>query len=85
MQISPHPEASYGVGWLAVAIAAGTAGRATLPLNCQTDRPMSAPLRISVLDQSPIAQGSSGADALRNTIDLARMADAAGFHRYWVA
>jgi luciferase family oxidoreductase group 1 len=46
---------------------------------------MSAPLRISVLDQSPIAQGSSGADALRNTIDLARLADAAGFHRYWVA
>ena len=38
-----------------------------------------------MLDQSPIAQGSSGADALRNTIDLARLADAAGFHRYWVA
>jgi luciferase family oxidoreductase group 1 len=46
---------------------------------------MSAPLRISVLDQSPIAQGSSGADALRNTLDLARLADALGFHRYWVA
>jgi luciferase family oxidoreductase group 1 len=46
---------------------------------------MSAPLRISVLDQSPIAQGSSGSDALHNTIDLARLAEAAGFHRYWVA
>src|SRR5450755_2223929 len=46
---------------------------------------MSAPFRISVLDQSPIAQGSSGADALRNTIDLARLADALGYHRYWVA
>ena len=46
---------------------------------------MSAPLRISVLDQSPIAQGSSGADALRNTVDLARLADALGYHRYWVA
>src|SRR5580704_2147759 len=46
---------------------------------------MSAPLQISVLDQSPIAQGSTGADALRNTIDLARLADALGFHRYWVA
>src|SRR5476649_2845863 len=46
---------------------------------------MSAPLRISVLDQSPIAQGSSGADALRNTLDLARLADGLGYHRYWVA
>ncbi|HEX4035955.1 MAG TPA: LLM class flavin-dependent oxidoreductase [Solirubrobacteraceae bacterium] len=46
---------------------------------------MSAALRISVLDQSPIAEGSGGADALRNTLDLARLADARGFHRYWVA
>src|SRR3712207_3636593 len=27
----------------------------------------------------------TGADALRNTIDLARLADELGFHRYWVA
>ena len=33
-----------------------------------------------MLDQSPIAQGSSGADALRNTIDLARLADAARWY-----
>ncbi len=47
---------------------------------------MSAPtLRLSVLDQSPISEGSTGAQALRNTIDLARRADARGFHRYWVA
>ena len=46
---------------------------------------MSAPIRLSVLDQSPIAEGSSGAQALRNTIDLARLADALGYHRYWVA
>jgi luciferase family oxidoreductase group 1 len=46
---------------------------------------MSSPLRISVLDQSPIAQGSSGADALRNTLDLARLTDTLGYHRYWVA
>ena len=46
---------------------------------------MSTPLRISVLDQSPIAQGSTGADALANTLDLARLADALGFHRYWVS
>jgi luciferase family oxidoreductase group 1 len=40
---------------------------------------------LSVLDQSPIAEGSTGAQALRNTIDLARLADRLGYHRYWVA
>jgi luciferase family oxidoreductase group 1 len=42
-------------------------------------------MKISVLDQSPISEGSTGADALRNTIDLARLADELGFARYWVA
>jgi luciferase family oxidoreductase group 1 len=42
-------------------------------------------MRLSVLDQSPIAEGSSGAQALHNTIDLARLADALGYTRYWVA
>ena len=42
-------------------------------------------LRISVLDQSPIAEGATAADALRNTLDLARLADALGYHRYWLA
>ena len=42
-------------------------------------------MRLSVLDQSPIAEGSTGADALHNTIDLARLADRLGYHRYWVA
>jgi luciferase family oxidoreductase group 1 len=41
--------------------------------------------RLSVLDQSPIAEGSSGSEALRNTIDLAQLADRLGYHRYWVA
>src|ERR1700680_5049767 len=43
------------------------------------------PFRLSILDQSPISEGSSGSQALRNTIDLARLADRLGFHRYWVA
>jgi luciferase family oxidoreductase group 1 len=43
------------------------------------------PLPLSVLDQSPIADGSTGSQALRNTIDLARLADRLGYHRYWVA
>lgn len=42
-------------------------------------------MRLSVLDQSPISEGATGADALRNTLDLARRADALGYHRYWVA
>jgi luciferase family oxidoreductase group 1 len=46
---------------------------------------MSPPPLLSVLDQSPIAEGSTGAQALRNTIDLARLCDELGYHRYWVA
>ena len=46
---------------------------------------MNRSLRLSVLDQSPIAQGSTGAQALRNTIDLAQLTDRLGYHRYWVA
>src|SRR3954452_18635689 len=41
--------------------------------------------RLSVLDQSPVSEGSTGADALHNTLDLARLADELGYHRYWVA
>jgi luciferase family oxidoreductase group 1 len=40
---------------------------------------------LSVLDQSPISEGSTGADALANTLDLARLTDELGYHRYWVA
>jgi luciferase family oxidoreductase group 1 len=43
------------------------------------------PLRLSVLDQSPISEGMTGSQALRNTIDLAQLTDALGYHRYWVA
>jgi luciferase family oxidoreductase group 1 len=46
---------------------------------------MPAPFRLSVLDQSPISHGSSGSQALQNTLDLARLADRLGYHRYWVA
>ncbi len=46
---------------------------------------MRSSLRLSILDQSPIAEGSTGEQALANTIDLARLADALGYHRYWVA
>ena len=40
---------------------------------------------LSVLDQTPIAAGSSPAAALANSIDLARHCEALGYHRYWLA
>jgi len=40
---------------------------------------------LSVLDQSPVSEGMTGAQALRNTLDLARFTDELGYHRYWVA
>jgi luciferase family oxidoreductase group 1 len=40
---------------------------------------------LSVLDQSPISQGSVGGDALRNSIDLAQHVEALGYERYWIA
>lgn len=41
--------------------------------------------RISVLDQAPISENSSGAQALRNSVDLAQFAEQLGYVRYWVA
>jgi luciferase family oxidoreductase group 1 len=41
--------------------------------------------RLSILDQAPIAAGGSGGQALRQVVDLAKLAESAGFHRYWIA
>ena len=40
---------------------------------------------LSVLDLSPVAAGMTGAQALRNSLDLARLCDSLGYVRYWVA
>jgi luciferase family oxidoreductase group 1 len=40
---------------------------------------------LSVLDLSPIVEGRDAADALRNTLDLARHAERWGYRRYWLA
>lgn len=49
------------------------------------DSPAASPVPLSVLDLSPITSGSTPAQALRNTVDLAQRAEAAGYARYWVA
>ena len=39
----------------------------------------------SLLDLSPVPEGSSTADALANTVALAQLAEASGYHRFWLA
>jgi luciferase family oxidoreductase group 1 len=39
----------------------------------------------SVLDLSPVNEGSDAAQSFRNTLDLARHAEDWGFNRYWLA
>src|ERR687891_376637 len=40
---------------------------------------------LSILDVSPVSSGLNGAQALRNTLELARLADRLGYERYWLA
>jgi luciferase family oxidoreductase group 1 len=40
---------------------------------------------LSILDLAPIAEGSDAAQALRNSLDLARHAERWGYRRYWLA
>lgn len=42
-------------------------------------------LTLSVLDQSPIRRGGTASDAIRETIELARLCDELGYNRYWIA
>ncbi|MDO8882745.1 LLM class flavin-dependent oxidoreductase [Pseudotabrizicola sp.] len=39
----------------------------------------------SLLDLSPVPEGSSTAQALANTVALAQLAEASGYHRFWLA
>jgi luciferase family oxidoreductase group 1 len=41
--------------------------------------------RLSILDQTPVPEGSTAAQALRNSVDLAELAERLGYHRYWLA
>ncbi|HEX4365609.1 MAG TPA: LLM class flavin-dependent oxidoreductase [Rhodopila sp.] len=40
---------------------------------------------LSVLDLSPVPEGSDAGQALHNSVDLARHAEALGYGRYWMA
>ena len=42
-------------------------------------------LKLSVLDLSPVSSGMTAAQAIHNTLDLARHTDRLGFYRYWLA
>jgi alkanesulfonate monooxygenase SsuD/methylene tetrahydromethanopterin reductase-like flavin-dependent oxidoreductase (luciferase family) len=41
--------------------------------------------KLSLLDLSPISEGSDARQSFINTIDLAKHAEALGYHRYWLA
>jgi luciferase family oxidoreductase group 1 len=40
---------------------------------------------LSILDLSPVPEGSNAGQALRNSMDLAHHAEALGYRRYWMA
>lgn len=42
-------------------------------------------MRLSILDQSTASKGRDESDAIRDTLDLARLADTLGYHRFWVS
>lgn len=42
-------------------------------------------MALSVLDTVPLVEGATAQEALRGTLDLARLADKLGYRRYWVA
>lgn len=42
-------------------------------------------VKLSILDQTPVIEGHSVADAIAATVDLAQMADQLGYQRYWCA
>ncbi len=42
-------------------------------------------MKLSIVDQSPVSAGFTAADALQNSIELAKLADRLGYERYWIA
>lgn len=42
-------------------------------------------LKLSILDQSPVSEGQSAEEALKNTVELAQSAEKWGYTRFWVS
>lgn len=42
-------------------------------------------MKLSVLDLAPVVTGSDAATALQHSVELVRLAEELGYHRYWVA
>ncbi len=47
--------------------------------------PLEVCVRLSVLDQSPIREGGTAAQALRETVALAQHVECLGYERFWIA
>ncbi|MBB5635603.1 luciferase family oxidoreductase group 1 [Pedobacter cryoconitis] len=43
------------------------------------------PIRLSILDQSPVRKGATAQQAIQETVELARLADNLGYTRFWVS
>ena len=43
------------------------------------------PMKISIVDTSPVLAGSTAVEAFHTTVELAQLADHAGFSRYWLS
>src|SRR5437870_102745 len=43
------------------------------------------PLKVSIVDTSPVLAGSTAVEAFRTTAELAALADQAGYSRYWLS
>jgi luciferase family oxidoreductase group 1 len=46
---------------------------------------MSHKIKLSVLDQSPVRKGGTAVQALKETVQLAKLTDRLGYTRYWVS
>src|SRR3954452_22298287 len=68
------------MGWTGRRCAsASSTGRTPGPTWTRTE------LQLSVLDLSPVTGGATQAQAVRETIEVAKAAEALGYHRFWVA
>ncbi|MEB6251526.1 LLM class flavin-dependent oxidoreductase, partial [Staphylococcus epidermidis] len=41
-------------------------------------------MKLSILDQSPIAPGQTASDAFKDSLALAQLGEALGYERYWL-